>query len=89
MLAYPSMLLVSAEEAGIKIPNCESEEWENNLDSIKEEYPYFFVFCMMQLGRSIPDWGNSVRNNAMLIASIPKEKIKIITVEEVLAMGYE
>jgi len=81
MLAYPTMLVEPAKKAGIKVP-----EDADNFDL--SEYPHFFVFCRMQLGRRMPT-AYSHWENAKIIAKIPEDKIKMITIDEILEMGYE
>lgn len=79
MMAFPSMLLGSATEAGMKIP-------PNADDFDVEEYPHFNVFCIVQLGRRM----NSLAehwDNAKIIAAIPDNKIKSVTLTDLLEAG--
>jgi len=81
MMAFPCMLVNPAEKAGIKVP-----EDPDNFD--KQEFPHFYVFCFMQLGRRMP-FPDSHWNNAHIIASIPEENIRLVLPEQLLMMGYE
>lgn len=80
MIAMRSLLVAPAEQAGIKLPPD-----IHNFDH--EEYPYWAVFCNMQLGRPIPSmiehW-----ENAKLIAGIPDDKIKVMTNKQIEDLGY-
>lgn len=81
MFAFPDMLKYAAELAGIKTPeNCE--------DFNPEYYPHFEVFCIMQLGQPMPYPGVHF-DNAKIIASIPDDKIKLITGQELLDLGFK
>ena len=81
MIVFPELLIGPAEEAGIKVP----EDIENYDPEI---FPYWKVFCNVQLGAPLP---NSLAhwNNAKIIASIPQDKIKEITYPDLLEMGLE
>ena len=81
MIAFPGMLIPAAKEAGIAVPHD-----PDNFDA--SEYPYFAVFCNVQLGRSMRPM-NCHWDNAKIIASIPSDRIKEITFGEILAMGYQ
>jgi len=83
MLAFPSMLENPAIQAGMSVP-LNSDDFDKN----KEKYPHFFVFCLMQLGRSMPR-PSSHWDNAKIIAEIPIEKISSITIGEILDLGFE
>ena len=59
MLAFPGMLVDAAEKAGMKVPqNADEDSWSGN------EYPHFYVFCKLQLGRIMrpgEHWENAKR----------------------------
>ncbi len=80
MLAFPSMLVKPAEEAGIKTP-----EDPDNFDAV--EFPHFQVFCHMQLGQPMPD-PSAHWENAKVVAKIPNDKILSITYDEILGIGF-
>lgn len=80
MLAFPGMVLAPAEKAGIKTPE-DPDEYNPN------EFPHFYIFCKCQLGRRMP-WPTAHWENAQVIASIPEDKIKEVTFEQVLLMGF-
>jgi len=80
MFAFPSMLFSACDKAGIKHPKD-----ADNYDA--DEYPHFHVFCKLQLGRRMQigeHW-----ENAKVIASIPEDEIRTITLPEILAKGFE
>lgn len=79
MLAFPIMLVPAAKRAGMKVP-----PKTDSYDPI--EYPHFHVFCNAQLARPMtcPDehW-----HNAGIIAAIPADKIRAITLAD-LVLDY-
>jgi hypothetical protein len=81
MLAFPGMLTEPAKRAGIKVP-------PNPEDYDKNKYPHFAVFCSMQLGRRMSS-ATSHWENAKVIASIPDDKIRVVTAENILGMGFD
>ena len=80
MLAFPEMLTHAAEQAGMAVPN-----FDENKDWNPEEYPHFTVFCNIQLGR--PMRPGEHWDNAKVIAQIPEDRIRQITLEEMIGMG--
>lgn len=78
MLAFPGMLVGPAEKAGIPVP----EDPDQYLE-LREEYPRFFAYCVMQLGQPLPHpaahW-----ENAEVIAEIPEERLETITPGELI-----
>lgn len=81
MIAEPAGLVGPAKEAGIAIPE-DLEEFD------PEEYPHWDAFCTMQLGRPMPN-ASCHWENAKVIARIPLDKIKTITIREMLNMGFQ
>jgi hypothetical protein len=81
MLAFPRMLTNAAIEAGMKTP-------ENPDDFDHHEFPHFAVFCSAQLCRTMSS-PNEHWDNAKVIVKIPDDKIKEITLEELLAKGLQ
>lgn len=97
MLVFISMLVPAAEKAGMKVP---TEEHLKMMESgelngkpltkrqrlmLAETYPHFHVFATVQLQRRMQmgeQWGN-----AEVVASIPLEQIKSITLEALIARG--
>ena len=71
MKAFPEMIALAAEKAGIKLP----PDLENFEPS---DYPHWVVFSRIQLGSAMPypgvDW-----DNAKVIAAISNEDIFKIT----------
>ncbi len=83
MLAFPEMLRSAALKANMSIPDVAVEADE--LDAIRNEYPHFWVFCQLQLCRPI-EWGEPWEN-AKVIAGIPEDKLKIMTMEDFIKAG--
>jgi hypothetical protein len=81
MLAFKGMLVPSAEAAGIKLPD-DLENYD------KEQYPHWAVYCSTQLGSPMP-YPAAHWDNANTIASIPDNKIKTITFEELEKLGLQ
>ena len=81
MIAFPSMLKQPAIEAGIKVP-----QDPNNYEP--DDYKHFHAFCILQLGRSMKMDGEQWRN-AKIIAKVPEDKIKAMTLEDFLVLGLE
>lgn len=83
MMAFPSMLISPAKDAGIKCPNLDvTNEWDT------EQFPHFTVFCNLQLGRPMKMDGEQWRN-AKIIATFTEEQIKVATLNDFLAAGLE
>ena len=87
MIAFPSMLIEGAKEAGISVPDEWTEEFEDNIDLIRDDYPHLFVYLVLQLGRPLvgPD---SHWENAKVIAKITEEKIRTIDLQTIESMGF-
>lgn len=82
MIAFPGMLVGAAEQAGMKVPPDPEGEFD------REEFPHFYVFCALQIGRPLPNW-SAHWNNAYLIASISDEDIRTFSFEDFLMLGLE
>ncbi len=81
MLAFPSMLISAAKEAGMSVPD--------DPDSFTEEdYPHFHVFCGVQLCRPMLSPGEHWEN-AKIIASIPKSVLYTMTVRGLRDLGVQ
>lgn len=81
MFAFADMLVPAAEKAEIKVPE-DPDKYDPNV------YPYWFVFCTLQLGRRMP-YPGVYWENAKVVASIPKAKIKQVTPSQVFELGFE
>lgn len=81
MIVFPGMLVASATKAGMKVPE-DPDEFD------PEQFPHFHAFCNVQLGYRMPNlsvhWGN-----AEIIASIPEDKIRTITLKELFDLGFQ
>lgn len=85
MLVFPSMLLGACDLE--RIPRPDREDLDDiELSEIAEDFPHFYVFCSVQLCRPLSYWGEHWEN-AKVISSIPDDKIREITLEELLDMG--
>lgn len=83
MIAFPTILATFAEQAGIPVPPDPDQFLE-----VKEQYPQFAVYCLLQLGTSMPN-ETSARTNADVIASIPVEEVTTLTLTDFEARGFE
>lgn len=81
MLAFPVMLVEAAERAGIKIPD-DIDNFDINL------YPHWHVFCAAQLGQPMPTPGCHWEN-AEVIAAIPEDRIRAVTLLELREKGFQ
>lgn len=79
---FPGMLTRFAQEAGIALPE---EDVDDGFD--KEAYPHFTVFANTCLGKAMSD--STLANNASIIAKIPVDKIKKVTLRRLRAMGVD
>lgn len=84
MISSPFMLEAAAKEAEIKVPPLDQMD---NLELFHQDYPHFFCFCVLQLGRRMTPvyqhW-----DNAKVIASISEDKIKEMTVDDFVNAGF-
>lgn len=80
MLAFPEMLTMPAAEAGMKVPD------DSRCFSAKE-FPHFFVYSRMQLGRSCPS-PTSPWENAKIIAKLSNEDILKVTSTDLIRLGF-
>lgn len=74
MLAFPEMIEPAAKNAGISVPN-DLENYDKN------DYPHWFIFCQLQLGAPMPHC-QAHFENAKVIADIPTENLKTMTVDD-------
>ena len=80
MFAFKGMLAGAAEGAGMKVPPNPDGEWK------ADEYPRFHIFCTLQLGCAM--YPGEHWDNAKVIAAIPDDQIKLVTVEDLVKAGY-
>ena len=81
MFLFPSMIYNAAVEAGMPVPpesSCESYD--------PNEFPHWHVYCNVQLGVPLT-WGNHWEN-AKLIARIPQEQLRTMTLCQLEEMGF-
>lgn len=79
MLAFPGMIAGAAEKAGIKLPD-DIEEYD------PDQFPHWHVFQRVQLCRAM-SYPAEHWDNAKIIATIPDDQIRTVTVEGLLAAG--
>lgn len=84
MILFAGLLIPSATDAGMKVPAQETLD-EDNLEAFRDEFPHFYVFCQMQLGRRM-DPGEPF-TNATIIAKIPEKKIRKVTFQDLAKLG--
>jgi hypothetical protein len=89
MIAFPSMLVGAAKRAGIEVP-ANDDEVDRILEDhgLCEKYIKFYIFCLLQLGASMP-YASVHFDNARVIAEIPDDQIKTITIKDVFDMGFQ
>lgn len=80
MMAFPSMLVNPAKKAGIPVP-----EDPDNFD--RDAFQRFHLFCLAQLGQSMP-YPDCVWGNARVIAAIPEEELKKVSFANLIERGY-
>lgn len=80
MLAYPGMIAEAARKAGIEVPADPDGEFD------PEKYVRFSIFCTVQLGRPMTSW-NEHWDNAHVIANIPENRLKTITLAQLIGCG--
>lgn len=80
MIAFPGMLIMPAEKAGMKVP-IDADDFD------PKAFPHFDVFIKVQVGAPMPYW-SAHWDNAKLIAKLSDEEIKIITYDQLLEKGF-
>jgi hypothetical protein len=83
MIAFPTILASYAKEAGMTVPEDPDKFMEQ-----REQFPHFAVYCLLQLGTSMPN-ALSARTNADVIAALSAEEIKTMTLADFEARGFE
>lgn len=83
MIATTTLLVKPAEQAGIKIPG-DPTLW-NEKDP---RYLRWTVFCNAQIGRSLPH-PTAHWDNALVISRIPENELKELTMEQLVAKGFQ
>jgi hypothetical protein len=82
MIAFAGMLENAAKLAGISVP-----EEPDNFEEHRNTHPHFYVFCATQLCRPVVSPGEHW-NNAKIVALVPSDRIRTITLEELISAGY-
>ena len=86
MIAFPFLLIEPAVRAGISVP--EDEDAVDKLNQVRETHPHWFVYAALQLGAPMPS-PTAHWDNAEIIAKLSLEEIKVITVVDLLALGWQ
>jgi hypothetical protein len=81
MIAYAEMLVVPANQAGMKVP-------PDLKNFNKEQYPHWFVYTQMQLGEAMPRPDSHWRN-AETVAGLSEDQLRNFTVNDLLNAGFE
>jgi len=87
MIAYAGMLLEPARQAKMKVPQ-ESMIDERDLSPLREHYPHFFVYCMLQLGQPMP-YPTAHWENAKVVAGFSEADVRCMTPEQFVKAGFD
>jgi hypothetical protein len=79
MIVFASALKFHAQNVGMRVP-------EDVQDYDALQFPHWYVYCLLQLGRPIV--GDSVARNARIIADIPHNRIEKISYNEIVDLGF-
>lgn len=79
MIAFPSMLVGCAKEAGIDVPN-DIENYD------PEGYMKWHIYCAVQLGQSLP-YPSAHWDNAKVIAELSEQELKTVTFDDLVEKG--
>ena len=79
MFAFPTMIVIPAEKAGMKVP-------PNPDDFDRDIYPHFSVFCAVQLHRELVYWGEAW-DNANIIVRLSDVEIRSMTLSDLISIG--
>ena len=80
MIAFPEMLVKPARDAGMMVP-------EDPDDYDAATFPHWHVYLTAQLGAGMPT-PDAHWNNAKVIAAVPTDHIKKVTVAELISQGF-
>lgn len=88
MIAFPSMLIGAAELANMKIPPNADDYHEGGIkqEKLRQDFPHFYCFCVLQLGKPVRYHGEHW-DNAKIIAAVPDDKIMTLKLEDFLDLG--
>lgn len=81
MITDPKQLADIAKEAGIKVP-------EDINDFELHDHLHFVIFMTTQRGEAMP-YPTAALENAKLIASLDDETIKIVSIEDLIDLGFK
>jgi hypothetical protein len=80
MIAHSELLVNSAVDAGIDIPD--------DLDNYEpSEYLRWHIFCVAQLGSRQPYAGCHI-DNAKIIAGIPESELSELNMDDLISKGF-
>lgn len=80
MMAFPSMLINAAQQAGMKVPDLSASD-----DYAKDDFPHFHVFCTAQLARRMQPGEHW--ENAKVVAAVPESEVRMITLDQLIERG--
>jgi hypothetical protein len=81
MICYASELVDAAKKAGMEVP-INPENWFEQ----RKDFPYFYIFCTVQLDKAVRCW-NEHFTNAKIIGRIPNEKILKVSLYDLRELG--
>ena len=87
MIAYASMLVAPAEEAGIAVPEEMTNKHGEDIDLFKDSHKRFWIFCAMQLGAPMP-FPSAHWENAKVIAALKDDELETITPAQLRNRGF-
>ncbi len=79
MIAFPSMLVGCAKEAGIDVPD-DIENYD------PESYMKWHIYNIVQLGQSLP-YPSAHWHNAKVIAELSEQELKSVTFDDLIEKG--
>lgn len=82
MIAYPSLLVPAAVQAGMSVPA------DPDADFNKEEFPHFWVFRQIQCGAPMPS-PDAHWENAKVIAKLSVAELKTVTMFGLVKLGCQ
>jgi hypothetical protein len=83
MIVFPFLLADPATEAGMSVPDDIDNE---DPSTFRDSHPHFFVYCALQCGASLPS-PTAHWDNAKIIAKVPLDKLKTMTIADFRALG--
>ncbi len=83
---FPNQLLGPAKSVGMDCPE-DPDSYFDKEDILQRDYPHFWVFCQLQLGRETTK--EMVYHNAAVIQGIPNSRLFWMTLSEYIDAGLD